>query len=166
MISPEIIRRYPFFAGLTHDQIVKLAQAARELSVDTGHVFFHEGDKLCCFHLVLEGAVAIFVPVPSPDAAADIAGQLTGAYKTNEITISTVGSGDVFSWSALVPPYTATASAKALMPSRVIAFDCQKLLKDFESDCQFGYLMMQKAAQISRDRLRDLRIESLAELAG
>jgi hypothetical protein len=52
------------------------------------------------------------------------------------------------------------------MPSLVIAFDCQKLLKEFESDCRFGYLMMQKAAQISRDRLRDLRIESLAELAG
>ncbi|HID50697.1 MAG TPA: Crp/Fnr family transcriptional regulator [Anaerolineae bacterium] len=166
MISPEIIRRYPFFAGLNHEQIVKLAQSASELSVDTGHVFFHEGDELCCFHLVLEGAVAIVIPVPAKSAAGDIAGQLTGDYTAEDLTISTVGTGDIFSWSALVPPYLATAGARAIMPSLVIALDCQKLLKEFESDCRFGYLMMQKAAQISRDRLRDLRIESLAELAG
>ena len=28
MVSPELIRRYPFFAGLSYEQIVTLAKAA------------------------------------------------------------------------------------------------------------------------------------------
>jgi len=164
MISPEIIRRYPFSAGLSHDEIVILAQTAEELSVDTGHVFFHEGDELCCVHLIVEGAVAIVTETPAPSAAGDVAGQLTGEMDMEELVISTLGTGDVFSWSAVVPPYLATAGAKAIMPSRIVAFDAKKLLKAFESDCRFGYLMLQRAAQIARDRLRDLRIESLSTL--
>jgi CRP-like cAMP-binding protein len=164
MISPEIIRRYPFSAGLSHDQIVLLAQSAEELSVDAGHVFFHEGDVLCCIHLILEGAVAIVMQVPDPSAAEDVAGQITGKMPLKDSTLSTIGTGDVFSWSALVPPYTATAGAKAIMPSRVVAFDARELRKIFKKDCQFGYLMLQKAGQIARDRLRDIRIESLATL--
>jgi len=164
MISPEIIRRYPFSAGLSHDQILVLAHAAEELSVDAGHVFFHEGDEFCCIHLILEGAIAILMEVPAPSAANDIAGQLTGELASKDIILSTLGTGDVFSWSVLVPPYVATAGAKAIMPSRVIAFDAKKLLKAFEADYQFGYKMLQQVAQVSRDRLRDVRIESLSTL--
>ena len=45
---------------------------------------------------------------------------------------------------------------------RVIVFDCKELMPAFEDDCRFGYLMMQKTAQVVRDRLQGLRIESLA----
>ncbi|NOZ26594.1 MAG: Crp/Fnr family transcriptional regulator [Chloroflexi bacterium] len=147
MISPELIRRYPYFAGFDMDQIVTLAKAADELTVEPGHYFFHEGEELCCFYIVLEGAVAIVIEVPGEE---------------DEVVVSTVGPGEVFAWSGLVPPHTATASAKATTRCRVIAFDCQELRKVFETDCRFGYLMMQKIAQVIRDRLRDTRIQSLA----
>jgi hypothetical protein len=35
-------------------------------------------------------------------------------------------------------------------------------MQNFDEDCQFGYIMTQKAAQVMRDRLHDMRIESLA----
>jgi hypothetical protein len=34
-----------------------------------------------------------------------------------------------------------------------------------DEDHEFGYLMTQKVAQVIRERLRDMRIESLAEVA-
>jgi hypothetical protein len=37
MVSPELIRRYPFFAGLDYDQLVKLAKVAQEYKVEAGH---------------------------------------------------------------------------------------------------------------------------------
>jgi CRP/FNR family cyclic AMP-dependent transcriptional regulator len=81
------------------------------------------------------------------------------------IVVSAVGPGHVFAWSALVPPNRATASAKAFTPCWLISFDCNKLLSSFEKDCEFGYRMMKKIVQISRDRLLDARIESLVFMA-
>jgi CRP-like cAMP-binding protein len=71
----------------------------------------------------------------------------------------------VFAWSALIPPHTATASGTALTECHVVAFDAEKLLQIFEEQPDFGYLMSVKAGQLIRDRLRDLRIESLAAYA-
>jgi CRP-like cAMP-binding protein len=166
MISPELIRRYPFFAGLEESQIVSLAQVAVEAKVDEGHVFFNEGDKLDTFYLVVEGQVAVIIEVPDQGVEQKVSGQLMGELDTRDIVISTVGPGEVFAWSGLVPPHEATASSKAGSACWVVAFDGVKLREMFEEDCQFGYVMMQKAAQVSRARLRDLRIESLASLIG
>jgi CRP-like cAMP-binding protein len=151
MVSPELIRRYPYFSGLTADQIVALAKSAEELAVSGGHYFHHEGDELKFFYLILEGEVNLISTLPQ---------------KGREVVVSTLGSGDVFGWSALLPPHSATAVAKAAVPTRLVAFDCQELLAKFEEDCRFGYLMMQKTAQLIRERLNDLRIETMAYTAG
>ncbi len=162
MISPELIRRYPFFAGLSHEQIVTLANAASELNAEPNHYFFHEGEVLNKLYLVQEGAVAIVIEVPDQNVEHKLSDQLTGDLQTSDVVISAVGPGDVFGWSAFVPPHTATISGKAATPCRVIVFDCHELRKVFEEDCAFGYVMMQKVSQITRDRLHDMRIESLA----
>lgn len=166
MISPELIRRYPFFANLNEDQIVTLAQAADEVSVEAGYCFFCDEDELNTFYLVVEGEAAIVIPVPDQDVEQKVSGQLTGELQTEDVIVSTIEPGQVFGWSALVPPHSSTAWAKTTKPSRMITFDCTQLRPIFEEDTGFGYLMMQKAAQVTRERLRDLRIEVLAYLAG
>jgi CRP-like cAMP-binding protein len=165
MISPELIRRYPFFAGLNHDYVATLAKLANEVSVEAGHCFFREGDELKKLYLVVEGAVAIIIEVPDRNAEHPLSGQLSGRLTTTGVTVSTVGIGGVFGWSALIPPHKATAGAKAITPCRVIALDCEELRPIFEKDCNLTYLMTLKAAQIVRERLHDMRIESLAENA-
>lgn len=163
MISPEVIRRFPIFSKLDNEHINTLAKLADQVPADPGDVLFKESDKLETFYLVAKGAVAIFIEVPAEEAADDIAGQLTREMAMDEVVTSTVGTGDLFGTSALIPPYEATASAKALDTTcSLIAFDAAKLLEIFEEDCRFGYLMTQKAAQVLRERMRDLRIESLA----
>jgi CRP/FNR family cyclic AMP-dependent transcriptional regulator len=165
MISPELIRRYPFFAGLNHDYVGTLAKLADGVSVEAGHCFFREGAEVNKLYLVLEGAVAIVIAVPDRETEQPLSGQLTGNLSTKDITVTTVGTGGLFAWSALIPPHKATASAKALTPCRVLALDCKRLRPIFEQDRNLAYLMTLKAAQIVRDRLRDLRIETLAENA-
>jgi len=162
MVSPELLRRYSFFAGLDHDQLVSLARTAREECVESGHRFFGEGEVLNSFYLVIEGAVSIFIPVTDPDSPTEVTGQLTGTLETRDVTVSTVGSGAVFGWSALIPPTFASAGARAVTPCRAIAFDCTKLLRLFDQDCRFGLLITRKAAEVIRQRLRDVLIESLS----
>lgn len=162
MVSPELIRRYPFFAGLSQDHLIALAKAAYEKKTKSGYKFFCEGKELTEFYLVVEGAVSIDFAVPDPDVKQEVSEQLTGDLKTKDVTVSTVGTGDVFGWSAIVPPCNATAGATAVTPCRVIAFDCEKLREDFKQDTGFACSMILRAAHVMRDRLRDIRIESLS----
>jgi len=163
MVSPELIRRYPFFADLSTEQITVLAQAADEVMVEAEHHFFYEGDELDRFYIVVEGTVGILVDLPDPAVNQPVSRQLTGNLITKETLVTTVGSGELFAWSALVPPHKASSSGKALTPCRVILFDCRELRKSFEEDRQFGYLMTLKATLVIRDRLRAMRIESLSD---
>lgn len=165
MVSVEMLRRYQFFAGLKHDDLVRLAKTAELLEFEVDQPIFHEGDELTTFYLVLEGRVGIVVGVTDRDQEQKIADQLMGNFNMKGVTVSTVNSGEVFGWSALVPPHTSTAGAKATSPCQVVAFNCEQLRPRFDKDPHFAYLMLLKAARIIRDRLRDLRVESLAEKA-
>jgi CRP-like cAMP-binding protein len=162
MVSPELIRRYPIFAGLSLEQITTLAQIAEEMAVKAEYYFFCEGEELDHFHIVLEGRVGILVDLPIQGVRQPVSRQITGSLETKEVVVSTIEPGEIFAWSALVSPHAATSRAKALTSSRVISFDCRELRKIFEEDCRFAYLMVQKAAQRIRQRLRDMRIESLS----
>ena len=165
MVSTELLRRYPFFSGLSRDQINTLAKMSEEITIEADQYFFHEEEELNHFYLILEGAAAIIFKLPERDVKHTISDQFSRDLKTRDLVLSTVGSGDVFGWSGLVPPYKATAGVKAITSCRVIAIGSQELVGIFEEDYHFGYLMTQKAAQVIRDRLRDLRIETLAFIA-
>ena len=151
VITTDLISRYPFFSDLTHTQLETLASVAEGLTIEIGKYIFREGDDHCCFFIVVEGAVGVVIEAPNKEEKNQM----------EDVIFSAVGPGGAFAWSALVPPHKATASAKALSSCWLISFDCQKLIKVFEQDCEFGYRMLMKVAQISRDRLRDTRIESL-----
>lgn len=164
MISPQLIRRYPFFAGLSYEHISKLAKLADDMWIAPDHYFFHEGDKLSHLYLTVEGEVAVVVSLPRQDVIYKLSDLLTHDLQTQDVAVITIMPGEVFAWSALVPPYTATSSAKALTSCRVLAFDSSKLRRIFDEDCQFGYHFMQKIAQIIRSRLRAMRTETLSHL--
>jgi CRP-like cAMP-binding protein len=147
MVSPELIRRYPFFSNFTLEQIVFLAKVAEEKSVQIDHYFSHEGEELDTLYLILEGEISAIITLPQDN---------------REVTLNTLGPDEIFGWSSLVPPYTANIGTKTVVPSRVVAFDARELRKIFNEDHHFGYLMMIKIAQLIKSQLDALRIETLA----
>jgi CRP-like cAMP-binding protein len=164
MISPELIRRYPLSSGLSFDRITTLAVAANEVTVEAGHYFFYEGDTLRELFLVMDGQVDIVVSIPDRNHVQHIAEQIMGNFVTEDIIVSNAGPGQLFAWSALIPPHVSTAGARAATQTRVLVFDCEELLRIFQEDSEFGYLMLQKIANAIRQRLRDMRIQSLAHV--
>ena len=162
MISPEILRRYPFFSRLDMEQLTKLAQLANEKILESEHYFYHEEEELNQFYLVIEGAVAIVFELPEREVEHKISDQYFRKLQTKDVVISTIGPGELFGWAGLVTPHCANAGAKSLTACRVIEFNRQDLMKEFDKDPRFGYIMIQKAAEAISQRLRDLRIESLA----
>ncbi len=161
MISSELLRRYPFFAGLSHDQLTALAMTADEYEFAAGHRFFSEGDELDYFYLVTEGDVGIVFEVPDSEVKQTVAAQLTGEIKTKDLIISRVRPGEPFGWTAIAREGGATAGAVALVDSKVVLFDMDKLLEKIEEDPTLGCTMLQHILRSVRQRLHDLRMETM-----
>ena len=151
MVSPELIRRYPFFSGLSIEKINLLANIAEEIEIERDKYFHHEGDGIENVYILVEGEVSLITSLPQQD---------------KEVVINTLGTGEVFGWTSLLPPYTAGAGAKSVTDCKIISFNSNQLREKFEADYQFGYTMMQKIAQVIRDRLDAVVIETLAYQAG
>ena len=162
MISVKQIRWSPFFTGLSEEQIAHIARAAEEYEVEPGFVFFNEGDDLDTFYLIQDGSVDITIGIPDQEEEHKLVDQIFRTMKMEQITVSSLGVGDMFGWSALISPHTSTASAIASTLCRVIAVTCTELCTTWADDYEFAYKMVLKAAQTTRSRMRDLRIESLA----
>ena len=162
MISQELIRRFPFFVDLSLAQIDTLAKVADDIYVETGHIFFPAGDDLKKFYVVVEGKVSIVIGVPDRTKEQKLVDHLYNNFTAKDLTVCSVEVGEMFGWSALIHPHKSTAGATAATNSRVLAFDYEKLKSSFDDDYQFAYLMTLKAAQTIRERLRCLRIETLA----
>ena len=148
------------------EEITVLTQAGQEMTVEADQYFFHEGDELDHFYFVVAGKVGILVDVPDPTVRQSVSRQLIGNLITREVVVATAEPGEMFAWSALVPPHRATSSGKALSPCRIISFDCHRLRTSFEGNHRFGYLMMLKVTSVIRDRLRAMRLESLGDFVG
>jgi CRP-like cAMP-binding protein len=137
MVSPELIRRYPYFSGISMESIKLLANIAEEIESEQDQYFHHEGEEIDKVYILVEGEVSLITTLPQQD---------------KEVVINTLGTDDVFGWTSLLPP--------------LIEFDARELRTKFEEDYQFGYLMMIKIAQIIRERLDSIVIETLAYQAG
>lgn len=95
----------------------RLAAIAELHVLDAGAVLVREGADTERMGILLDGLLALRVAVAGRGRA----------------TLMTVEPGDVFGWSAVVPPYRSTSTVVALQPSEVIAFDAE-LLRALLSD--------------------------------
>jgi CRP/FNR family cyclic AMP-dependent transcriptional regulator len=148
MVSPELLRRFPFFAGLTDEEIKSMAMISEEETYEANTFIFRERDKAKKLFVLTGGTVDIMVD--------------TDEEGLQHETVSTLTHGEVFCWSAVVEPYILTASGFAATPVSVIAVDGAGLRAMFELDCYLGYNILQKAAQVISNRLKGTRIQMLS----
>jgi CRP/FNR family cyclic AMP-dependent transcriptional regulator len=148
MVSPELLRRFPFFSGLTDEEIKSIAMISDEEKHEADTFIFRERDKAHKMYVLIEGTVDIMVNTDEEGLERE--------------TVSTLTHGDVFCWSAVVEPNLLTASAFAATPVRLVAIDGAGLRAMFELDCHLGFRILQKAAVIISSRLKDTRIQMLS----
>ena len=118
MISPEILRRYPYFAAANDEGLRDLAMLCEEESIPSGTVMYQEGDPADKLFILVEGEVDIQYTLG------------TGELRT----VDTIVPGELMMWSALVDPYKSTAVVTTRQDSKVIAMDATKLRGFCSSD--------------------------------
>jgi CRP-like cAMP-binding protein len=143
MISPEILRRYPYFAAAQEDGLRVLAMICDEVAVPAGTVMYREGDKADKLYILVEGEVDVQYTLGS--------GELR--------TVDTIVPGELMMWSALVEPYKSTAVVTTRQNSRLIAVDAEKLRSYCASDHKVANDVLLHLTKMLATRLEGARIQ-------
>jgi CRP-like cAMP-binding protein len=152
MISPELLRRYPFFGNLNDTQLKAVAMVAEEVSFEKGITLFEECQEADSLYLLLEGDVDLYYR--SEDKL--------NPQTRKDFIVGDINPGEIFAISALIEPYQYSATAKTAQKCHAIKIDAAELRKLFEQDYEMGYHMMVKITQAAMERLAYARVQLAA----
>ncbi len=155
MISPEILRRYPFFGAFSDAELKAMSMIGEEESYSQGAVVCEEGQPSKALFLLLEGGVSLYYKSEEEFHP-----------KTRkEFLVGEINPGEVFAISALVEPYLNTATVKAEKDCCVVKFDAPELKKLIEKDPRLYCILMREIAKSAMERLAYARIQLAAAWA-
>lgn len=139
------LKDHPFFDGLQPEDLAFIASCGK-------NVVFHPNDVVCQtgkpadqFYILRDGHVAIEMVLP---------GQ-------GPLTLQTLGEGDVFGWSWLIPPHIWKFDAHAILQTRAVALDGRCLREKCEEEPRLGFELMKRFSQVMTQRLAAARLQLL-----
>ena len=152
MISPELLRRYPFFASLNDDQLKAIAMIAQEKTYLKDTVLIKENTPANKLVLLLEGDVDL---IYSGGGEGAVVNALVGS----------IAPGEVYGVSSLIEPFTFISSAKATVPVKVGEVDGVALRALMDGDAKLAFSLMRNIAQAVLERLKYTQVELAAARA-
>ena len=152
MISPELLRRYSFFAGLADKLYTEIAMNAEEAFFEKGETIFEECDEASSLYILQEGSIDLYYK--SED--------IYHTKSAKEFLVGEINPGEIFGVSALLEPYELNATARAAVNCSVIKIDAKILRAIMQSDPVTGYRFMVHESKALMERLIATRIQLAA----
>lgn len=152
MVSPELLRRFPFFDFMGEMQLNSVATIAEIREYKGDDVIVESGQSADAFFFLIEGSVSYYYVVTTEH----------DPYYKKDYHISDINPGEVFGISALIDPYIYTATLRVSKSSRVIKIDASSLRTLCEVDPVLAYGLMRSVARAAMDRLETTRIHLAA----
>jgi CRP-like cAMP-binding protein len=134
-----------FGANLPPGPRARLGVLGRLVEIPEGSVVVREGTPCQALGIVVAGRIALRLGLPG--------GQ--------DRTILTVEAGDVFGWSAVLPPAISTSTGIAVAPTRAILFDGDGLRTALATDCELAAAVYQRLLVSVARRLTATRLQLL-----
>lgn len=139
------LNKLPIGRDVDSTHLRSLAEIAQFEQYAAGTVLQVEADRICNMQIVLEGRIALTLPVPGSDSAA----------------VSTISRGEMLGWSCLLGTCSARVRATAVKPTRTLSFPSDRIEVLLESDHEVGYHLMRHALSVVNDRLSDAYVQLL-----
>ncbi len=155
MVSPELLRRYPFFGFLNDAQLKAVAMIAEEIAVEPGESILQVGKPAEALYFLIEGSAELHYIV---EDRFDLAVR-------KELYISHINPGEIFGISALIEPYQYTGTIRATGACRVLKIEASALRALCEVDLMMAHGLMRQTAKAAMERLEDTRVQLAAERA-
>ncbi len=155
MISPELLRRYPFFAHFTGEQLREIAMITEEATAAAGEILFEECGPADTLYLLEDGSVDLFYFAKGKSSSSE-------EKEKKELPVGEINPGEIFGISALIDPYVLSAAGRASKPSTFLKIEAAALRQLFAQDPIAGYLAMQQVARALMERLDYTRVQLAA----
>lgn len=140
----EILQAIPWFQALSDEHFHKVAGISDAVLLSKDDTLFKQGDMQKYLYIVVEGRVGVEIYSP-----------VRGALR-----VFTAEPMDVVGWSSATPVVRQrTASARAVLDSRLIRIDAAKLNQFCEQDHELGFLVMRRLANVAAARLMICRLQ-------
>jgi len=143
------IGELPLFAGLSREELERMAGLATVESHPAGSTLFVEGDPPGDFYILLDGRVTLCMRLP---------GQADTCFLS-------LRSGELLGWSALLKRHR-VATARVVHPSTVLRLTASDILELCETDHHVGYAIMRQAFEEMAERLHTTRVQLLDMFGG
>lgn len=140
-----LLAEHPFLTGLQPQYIELITGCASNVRFDAGQKIYKDGDEADVFYIIRHGRVAIEVFMPG----------------RGEMTVETLGEGEVLGWSWMFPPFRWHFDARAVELTRAVALDGKCLRAKCDHDPALGYEMLKRIAQVMMERLDSARMQLL-----
>jgi CRP-like cAMP-binding protein len=145
----EHIRATWFGSDLSDASLLRLGAMAREYESPARARLLREGDDTDELSILVEGRIAL---------TEHVAGR-------GSVTLMSAEPGDVFGWTAIIPPYRATATVVSLEAVKVIAVDAEALRAELKADPVLSAGIYPRLAEALALRLEATR-QQLLDLYG
>ena len=139
----EALKRSTFFAGFDDKSLADIAAFARPRTFEAGQIVFDRDEEGRTAYIIVSGRVRQGFEV-SPGS---------------EVWFLTGESGDLFGFGSLIAPRVRAMRAKASEKTEVVALDADALLEYLEAHPRFGFIFMERLAQVIYQRLNNSRLQ-------
>ena len=155
MISPELLRRFPFFNFMDDKQLKAVAMIAEEKTYADQKDIVENNSPAAKLFFLIEGTASYYYVVTSEH----------DPYYKQEYFISDFNPGEIFGISALIEPYVYTALVRSEKTCRLIEIDASALRALCEVDTNLNCGLMRAVAKAAMERLQHTRVQLIATKA-
>lgn len=146
----EVLKRSDLFRELDDRHLAMVSDIGTDQVFDAGTIIYKQGTVADLIYVVEEGLAGIILEV--------------GPLAQRQVQAAT--NFESFGWSAMIPPYSRTATVKALEQTKLIAFDGRELTAFCTTHGGESFKIMQALARVIADRLRQSYIQLLGVTEG
>lgn len=148
MISPEILRHYPWFGGLEPQALQALAMLAERETAPADRTLFCAGDPADALFLLIAGSVDLYYVVVDRD--------LPGGRR--EYFLDSLNPGEVFGVAALIAPHVYTLTARTAAEADLVRLEAAGLRALLEQDKELDRQVQHQLIRTLAGRLRETRV--------
>jgi CRP-like cAMP-binding protein len=152
MVSPEVLRRHPFFGFLNDAELRGAAMISEEVTLESGASLFEPETRAGALYLLTSGQIElVYVVIDRDDPRL-----------RKEFYVGECGPGDLVGISAMIEPYLYTTAARAATACVLVKLDAGGMRAMCEVDPQLAYRLMRETARLTMQRLSDTRAQLAA----
>jgi len=141
--DPNLVRNISCFRDLSKDQIKNISQIADAVCYPPNQALFKEGEPSQNLYFLVKGNVEVLYNIG----------------EAGQVHVDTISAEEVFECSALIEPYTYTATVRTSSETEVLVVNATALRKLMQEDCQLGFILQQQIIKLLIRRVMDFRLE-------